>query len=674
MEQNKLTMVADYWSEVDCDASDRNFYCFPPIRARSCKLIFGEYDASRRNWCEYWTVEKYLKDKIPFDKCLSICCGTGPIERTLSRLNLAKKIVGTDIAPGAIEKAKQRAKDENLHNIEYYVADMNNERFTEEEYDIIWANGALHHIRDLDRVIKTLYSSLKPGGYLISNEYVGPKYQQIPERQQEIINAVRHLIPLELRPELEKYQYDIYGKAWEMKPIEYYLKTDPSECVNSNNIIPILKTNFDEVEVKYFDGSIIMHALGSKFYNNFDLNNQKHRKLLEMLFGIEDSLIEAGEIPRDNAHIICRKKAATFAVPKRNMEQCAFNYDMNHRAGFLKTPLVLLYHRVADDPIDSQLLAVSPENFEAHLRELAENYRVLPLHQLLGEICRNELKPDTVALTFDDGYSDNLTNAVPLLEKHGLHATIFVTSGMLGSDREFWWDELERIFLTGTPLPDVLAISNPQGTLTWDLASPRNRLKAYDELCVMLRVNPVAQTEAIVDRLLDWSGLAPPGRTTHRILSCEQLRQLTASPAIEIGSHTLSHTRLSALSPAQQRREIQGSRQQLEALIKEPVRMFSYPYGTSGDFTRQTAQIVAEEGYDAGIANIQRNITAPLDMYAVPRRLVRNWPEKAFASWLKNEDKSRLEHETISARADRLINYLLSPWSKEKQTVQPQNK
>ncbi len=311
------SIAADFWSKVDCSASDKNFYCFPPIRARSCNKIFGEYDSNRRDWCEYWTIEKYLKDKIPFDNCLSICCGFGEVERTLAKYNTAKHIIGCDIAPGAIEKARERAAAEGLNNIEYLVADLNNSTIKENHFDLIWANGALHHIEQLNTVIPMLYRALKPGGYLISNEFVGPRYQQIPLRQQEIINTVRHMLFPEFRREPERN--NIFGQMWQMKPVEYFLRTDPSECVNSQNIIPTLQKHFDYLDVKYFDGSIIMYALDSQFYHNFDFNNEKHKKFLELLFQIEDTFIEAGEIGRDNAHIICKKREHTPSTIDREI-------------------------------------------------------------------------------------------------------------------------------------------------------------------------------------------------------------------------------------------------------------------------------------------------------------------------------------------------------------------
>lgn len=323
----------------------------------------------------------------------------------------------------------------------------------------------------------------------------------------------------------------------------------------------------------------------------------------------------------------------------------------------LLAPLVLLYHRIADDPIDAQLLAVSPEHFEEHLRELAENYRTVPLHQLLEELRHNILKANTIALTFDDGYLDNLTNAIPLLEKYGLHATIFVTSGMVGSDEEFWWDQLERIFLAGDPLPDSLSITTPEGMKEWDLTKAEGRLRVLDELGNILRGKPYAKIKQFINILFEQTGITKEARHTHRIVNSGQLKELSQSTSIEIGSHAITHTRLSILPPKDQRLEISESRRRLESIIQKPVRFFSYPFGTMVDFTTDTEKIVKEDGYEAGIANIQGYVVDPINRYSVPRRLVRNWSGEVFARWLKDEDKNNLEYQTVSARKNLLREY-----------------
>ncbi|MCG8524832.1 MAG: class I SAM-dependent methyltransferase [Opitutales bacterium] len=271
-----------------------------------------------------------MKDRIPVEKCLSIACGFGHVERTLAGYGVAKTIVGTDIAPGAISEAKKLAKQQGFENIEYFQADLNERDLPGEEYDIVWANGALHHIEKLDVLIPKLYGALKPGGILVTNEYVGPNYQQVDERRQEFINSVKHLLPEDLRsksifrkprlrgkllaiietirkkldPVLTK---SVYEPLWEVRPQSYFMMTDPSEGVNSERIIPTLREFFKSVEVFPYNGSILFYALDKKFYDNFELDNPKHQAVLEMLFAIEDKLLAAGEMGSDNAHIVCRK-------------------------------------------------------------------------------------------------------------------------------------------------------------------------------------------------------------------------------------------------------------------------------------------------------------------------------------------------------------------------------
>ena len=146
-----------------------------------------------------------------------------------------------------------------------------------------------------------------------------------------------------------------------------------------------------------------------------------------------------------------------------------------HVARWFRPPVaaravILLYHRVADLPSDPQLMAVTPRHFAEHLEVIRQSCRPLRLHDL------GEALPDrSVVVTFDDGYADNLHHAKPLLAAHDVPATVFVTSGYVGSDREFWWDDLERILLETPSLPRRwLPCRSPSTTSVRDRA-PRPR-------------------------------------------------------------------------------------------------------------------------------------------------------------------------------------------------------
>ncbi|MBL7224521.1 MAG: polysaccharide deacetylase family protein [Desulfobacteraceae bacterium] len=323
----------------------------------------------------------------------------------------------------------------------------------------------------------------------------------------------------------------------------------------------------------------------------------------------------------------------------------------------MESPIVFIYHRVGVDHIDSQLLAVSPINFESQLAVLSEICRVVPLHHLIAEARSGELKPNTVALTFDDGYLDNLTNALPILEKFNLHATIFVTSGLIGSPQEFWWDALERIFLTCEPLPEFLRLSNRGREHAWDMCSPEGRVMAYEQLCSHIRTKRASEINEILDSLFRWAGLEQISRTTHRVMNEANLKDLSSYPLIEIGAHGVNHVILNLMRPEDQRYEIRESKKALEGITGKPIRLFSYPYGTAADFNEITKKILAEEGFEGGIANTQGAIEKPLDLYAIPRRLVRNWSGEEFLGWLTGGNLDELEAETVSKRIDSLISY-----------------
>jgi peptidoglycan/xylan/chitin deacetylase (PgdA/CDA1 family) len=97
--------------------------------------------------------------------------------------------------------------------------------------------------------------------------------------------------------------------------------------------------------------------------------------------------------------------------------------------------VVLLYHRVNDDMRDT--LTTGIERFDCHLTWLRRHCRVIRLEDYLdGRVNRKSLRP-LVAITFDDGYRDNVRHAAPLLERHGLPATFFVATGIIGTDRPY---------------------------------------------------------------------------------------------------------------------------------------------------------------------------------------------------------------------------------------------
>lgn len=319
-------------------------------------------------------------------------------------------------------------------------------------------------------------------------------------------------------------------------------------------------------------------------------------------------------------------------------------------------PEVLLYHRVTHSTPDNQYLSVSPENFAEHLALLRKERKVLPLYDLVQASAAGHLVEAGTAITFDDGYADNLLQALPLLEKYQCHATIFVTSGLLGHPHAFWYDVLEDVLLNTPELPAVLRIPCIQTELP--LTTNAETLAAHELLFDALKQSSPRVRRVLLHEILqaldrDSASYSSP----HPLLTAEQLVRLAASPWIEIGAHTLNHPVLANLSESEQKQEIIQSKNTLEEILGRPVRIFAYPYGNKSAFNAVSQGIVHETGM-LGIANIQGSIPLPLDTTAVPRRLVRNWTGREFRSWLHAADRHALEHKTIQGRLNHIYQHL----------------
>jgi peptidoglycan/xylan/chitin deacetylase (PgdA/CDA1 family) len=265
---------------------------------------------------------------------------------------------------------------------------------------------------------------------------------------------------------------------------------------------------------------------------------------------------------------------------------------------------ILGYHRVSDPARDPLGLSTSPENFEAHLRIAAQLGPILPLREAVAAIVAHRLPKRAIVVTFDDGYSDNLHTVLPLLEKHGAAATMFITSGNHGS--EFWWDRLARL----------LAASG-RATQAESLASSLEHL-------------PAEEREARLAVLAQEVVRAP--EPVYLTLTVAELTRLAASPLIEIGAHTESHRRLTSLSAGAQAEETSRSRTHLETLLARPVTSFAYPHGA---INPQAINIVRQAGYR--IACCSRGDVAGhgAPLHALPRLWPADRSGPAFERWLR---------------------------------------
>jgi peptidoglycan/xylan/chitin deacetylase (PgdA/CDA1 family) len=318
--------------------------------------------------------------------------------------------------------------------------------------------------------------------------------------------------------------------------------------------------------------------------------------------------------------------------------------------------LILLYHRVTQLACDPQLLAVSPRHFEQHLQVLRRRTNPIALRDIVAGVRAGKVPEPAVAITFDDGYADNAIEAAPLLVRHGIPATIFATTATMGTTREFFWDDLERIFLSPGDLPQQLNIGFPGGAYIADLEDtatyaarrweshrswnvldpefPSSRQRIYSELCQLHHRASVEHRQAATHQLHDWAQTVPE-RSSHRMMSENELAELGTQDLIEIGGHTVDHPRLGIESTQSQLHQITSGKKVIELVLSKSIDGFSYPFGTRHDFNADTVGLVKQAGYKYACANFRGRVTSDSDIFQLPRLIVRDWSGEEFEERLE---------------------------------------
>ena len=247
-----------------------------------------------------------------------------------------------------------------------------------------------------------------------------------------------------------------------------------------------------------------------------------------------------------------------------------------------------------------------------------------------------------VVITFDDGYLDNLENALPILRAAEVPATIYIATGYVGSNREFWWDDLERLTLGRDKLPETVHLTVDGRSCKWDLgtdfeADPEwnvlatvarsARQEIFCELHATLRPLTAVRQQEALDQLRQLTGASQEARRYYRCLTAQELETLAREPLLTLGAHTISHCDLTGRTKAEQEAEIAGSKEQLEKIIGRPVEHFSYPYGLCND---DSVAVCAENNFHSAVTCIDQPVERNSPRHRLPRFLVRNWDAADF--------------------------------------------
>ena len=260
-----------------------------------------------------WSISKYIcVGDTETESVLILGSNEGWMEIAIRQAGFKGRIVASDIADRALERARKRVNDLGLDGIEHVKADLNVDQFPASSFDYIVAEGVLHHIENIDFCIKGLRSALKPGGRLIGMEFVGAFRFQFPEAQVKWINAALDAIPRRYRPmsaggdpNTPRDEAARSTAYYVPMTIDEIVAMDPSEAVSGHLLLDAIKSNFKIEMSKNGGGGLIMNMSGHFPFEETNTNNEC-REWLKVMANTERVLYEQNIVPSDLVFFVAR--------------------------------------------------------------------------------------------------------------------------------------------------------------------------------------------------------------------------------------------------------------------------------------------------------------------------------------------------------------------------------
>jgi peptidoglycan/xylan/chitin deacetylase (PgdA/CDA1 family) len=253
--------------------------------------------------------------------------------------------------------------------------------------------------------------------------------------------------------------------------------------------------------------------------------------------------------------------------------------------------IILTYHRVIekwDETLDYSQpgMVVTASSFERQVGILKEHFEVVRLSALLADenTARRAARPRCV-VTFDDGWRDNHDLAFPILRRHDVPATIYLTTDFIGTNRAFWHTTLMYL-LTHANLASLLSDERPFRAYPDPVRHHLKRLATLDGAAGAHDLDPLIETvkalcdddaiEELVYSLTNAAGISKP-LDRKLFLDWDQVRTMAAA-GIEIGSHGCSHRTMTKLPAERADDELIRSKAEIERRVGRKVKHFAFPY------------------------------------------------------------------------------------------------
>lgn len=280
--------------------------------------------------------------------------------------------------------------------------------------------------------------------------------------------------------------------------------------------------------------------------------------------------------------------------------------------GFQNRLVILMYHRVLAHPDSYHPGDVDAAAFDWQLAVLKRYFNVLPLTEAAERLKCGALPTRSVCITFDDGYADNVEIALPILQRHQLHATFFIATGYLNGGR-MWNDTIVEALAraTGERL-DLTSL----GLGTHPITDTAARIKATRALLAQLKY---LQPEDRLNKSVKIASVVGQNLPDNLMMTTTQLHTLSQA-GMEIGAHTINHPILARVSDHESRAEIEGSIHRLHELLGRSISSFAYPNGRPHtDYGSRDVENVRRAGIQVAVSTAWGYANSSMDRHQLAR-------------------------------------------------------
>jgi|MTBAKMStandDraft_1061839.scaffolds.fasta_scaffold26177_2 peptidoglycan/xylan/chitin deacetylase (PgdA/CDA1 family) len=291
--------------------------------------------------------------------------------------------------------------------------------------------------------------------------------------------------------------------------------------------------------------------------------------------------------------------------------------------------IVLMYHRVLDDEEKKKTfshsgIVVDKRVFAKQMHCLKKSFHVMPEEEFLTHLTKRiPFRKNSCLITFDDGWLDNYTNAYPILKKSGLPASIFLSTGYIGTGSQFWQEKLAAKLFSLYQKKDqesMTLLKKHELDCLVHLSPDDARRKIRDFVTKLKKLQSPDLHKVLIDYGVDHDQGSPDPDDIDVFLNWDQVREM-ARNNISFGSHSVSHHILTKISLEEARKEIDFSRQSIIEHTGKTPKTFCYP---NGDYTNEIAESVSDAGYLAAFSTINGHIAGTGKLYALPRINIHN--------------------------------------------------